>query len=409
VKLRKSYLFVVVIVVLGSLMNCRNTREVTLEELRSPKPLALDTILDLYLTKYHAFLEDHQDTTLFPRCYEDGQLIMVTSEDWTSGFFPGILWYLYEYSGDRDFLHAARAWTHSLKKQEFNTSTHDIGFIINNSYGHGFRITKDKSYKEVLSTAANSLASRFNENIGCIKSLDFYKGYDFPVLIDNMVNLEILFKVWQWNNDVQLYEIANEHALKTMEVQFKPDFSAYQIVDFDSSTFKVVKRGSFQGYADSTSWARGQAWGLYGFTLAFRETKDRVYLDQAIRIASYIMDHPNFPSDCIPYWDFETPDIPETDRDASAAAIIASALVELSGYPEVTEPEQYLLIAENILSSFITEGYIAGRDECENFILKHCIGNFPGGNEIDVSLIHGDYYYLEALIKYKNRVNNELR
>jgi hypothetical protein len=296
-----------------------------------------------------------------------------------------------------------------LKEQRFNKSTHDIGFIINSSYGQGYRLTKDESYKEVLNIAASSLASRFDENIGCIKSLDVFEGYGFPVLIENMVNLEILYKAWRWNNDDDFYIIANEHALKTMEMHFKSDFSSYQIINYNLKTHQPDFAGSFQGYSDSSSWARGQAWGLYGYLIAFRETKDRVYLDQSIRIANYILDNENFPGDCIPYWDFQAKDIPNVPRDAAAAAVLASAFIELSTYAEVKQPEQYLTISENIISSFAAQGYIAGRSELENFVLKHGVGNMPGGVEVDVPLIYGDYYFLEALIKYKNISKKEIR
>jgi hypothetical protein len=377
--------------------------------MRSPRPLAVDTILELYIAKYRNFLEKHTDTTSFPRSYENGQLNLVTSDDWTSGFFPGILWYLYEYSGDEDLLNSARAWTNTLKDHRFNTSTHDIGFIINSSFGQGYRLTRDESYKEVLNTAAKSLASRFDDNVGCIKSLDEIGSYDFPVLIDNMVNLEILYKAWRWNEDDFYYNVANEHALHTMEFQFKPDFSSFQMVDYNLNTYKPEFKGTFLGYSDSSSWARGQAWGLYGFILAFRETKDRVYLDQSIRIANYIIDHQDFPSDCIPYWDFDVSDIPNALRDATAAAILSSAFMELSTFPEVQQREQYLIITENIIMSMATQGYLAKQNECENFVLKHGVGNMPGGIEVDVPLIYGDYYFLEALMKYKNIVSNDIR
>jgi rhamnogalacturonyl hydrolase YesR len=400
-----------IFIVVGSILflsNCRNTREVTFEELRSQESLAIDTILDLYLEKYRRFIDHYEDSTMFPRSYEKDKVNFVSSDDWTSGFFPGILWYLYEYSGDEEMLKSARKWTSSLREQCYNTSTHDIGFIINSSFGQGYRLTRDESYKKVLDIAAQSLASRFNDNIHCIKSLDTFRGYDFPVLIDNMVNLEILFKAWHWNNNQRFYTIANEHALRTMEMHFKSDFSSFQIVDYNTKNFQPTFKGTFQGYADSSSWSRGQAWGLYGFILAFRETRDRVYLDQSIRICDYILSHNNFPDDCIPYWDFQAPGIPAAQRDAAAAAVLASALIELSMYEEIENPQQYLAIAENIITSLAGLGYIASIEECENFVLKHSIGNMPGDHEVDVPLIYGDYYFLEALMKYKNHVQNEL-
>lgn len=397
---------IIVLLSVLTLFHCRNTREVVYEGARASKPLVIDTLFDLYLSKYRDYIDENNDTTLFPRCYEEGKLQLVTSDDWTSGFFPGILWYLYEYSGDERILKNAKSWTNSLYKQRFNTSTHDIGFIINSSFGQGYRITKNEFYKEVLNIAANSLASRYDDNIGCIKSLDSFDAYEFPVLIDNMVNLEILYKARRWNDEDRFYNIAHEHALKTMEMHFKSDFSSFQVVDYDKDTYHPVFKGTFQGYADSSSWSRGQAWGLYGFILAFRETKDRVYLDQSVRIADYILENENFPVDCIPYWDFEAPDIPNTYRDAAAAAIMASAFIDLSSFSEVDQPEQYLAVAENIIRSLASGGYIAERNEYENFILKHGVGNKPGGTEIDIPLIYGDYYFLEALMKYKKIINN---
>jgi hypothetical protein len=334
---------------------------------------------------------------------------MVTSEDWTSGFFPGILWYLYEYSGDINFLHAAKSWTYALKDQRYNTSTHDIGFIINSSYGQGYRITRDESFKDVLNTAAASLASRYVDEIGCIKSLDEIDNFDYPVLIDNMVNLEILYKTWKWNNNEKYYHIANKHAINTMERHFRPDFSSFQVVDYDQRSYLPKYRGSFQGYSDSTAWARGQSWGLYGFVIAFRETRDRVYLDQSIRIASYILGHENFPDDCIPYWDYLSPDIPNTYRDATAAAILASALIELSSFSEVKQPGQYINVAKNIIHTMVTQGYIGDRDENENFVLNQGVGSIPGNNEVSVPIIYGDYYLLEALLKYKNLKIGEIQ
>ena len=408
--MRKVYSYLI-IVFAGCLFlfNCRNTREVTFEELRSPGQLGIDTLLELYISKYKKFIDSHPDTTLFPRSIENNKLNMVSSNDWTSGFFPGILWYLYEYSGDTHFLNAAKSWTNTLRDQCYNTSTHDIGFIINSSFGQGYRITKSESYKKVMNTAAESLASRYFDDIGCIKSLDEIEDLEFPVLIDNMVNLEILFKAWRWNNNIEYYKIANKHALKTMEKHFRPNFSSFQVVDYDLNSLLPRYRGSFQGYSDSTAWARGQSWGLYGFVLAFRETGDRVYLDQSIRIASYILGHENFPEDCIPYWDYLSPDIPNTPRDASAAAILASALIELSSYSEIKQPEQYITIAENIIHTMVTKGYFNKLNGYENFVLNQGVGSIPGNVEVGVPLIYGDYYLLEALVKYKNLKIHEKR
>jgi len=402
-ELRKVFLWSILIAFVGlAFMNCRNTREVTFEELRNPDEVGIDTLLGLFVNKYREYITSHSDTTLFPRCYDNDSAIMVPPGDWTSGFFPGILWNLYDFSGDDLFLYAAQSWTNTLKEECHNTSTHDVGFVINSSFGQAFRITRDESYREVLDTAAQSLASRYDDNLKCIKSLDENEYYKYPVLIDNMVNLEILYKAWQWNEDPRYYRIANDHALNTMEMHFRPDFSAFQVVDFDPGTSLPRYKGSFQGYSDSSAWARGQSWGLYGFVLAFRETRDRIFLDQSLRIATYILEHENFPEDGIPYWDFNAPDIPAAPRDATSAVILASALIELSSYEEVKQPEKYLDVAENIIYSLLTRDYIAGEHEYENFVLKHGVGSIPGDSEVNVALIYGDYYLLEALMKYKN-------
>lgn len=335
-----------------------------------------------------------------PRTFENGKLKLVVSKDWTSGFFPGILWYLYEYTGDAKWLAQAKNFTAKLEKEQFNKGTHDLGFMIYCSYGNGFRLTKDEAYKGVIIQAAKSLSTRFSPQAGVIRSWDHHKDvWQFPVIIDNMMNLELLFEATKLTGDSSYYKIAVTHADNTLKNHFRSDNSSYHVVDYNPENGSVNKKMTHQGYADESAWARGQAWALYGFTLCFRETGNRAYLNQANKIASYILNHPNLPKDLVPYWDFNAPGIPAEPRDASAAAIIASALYELAGY---SNSDLYRTKADVILKS-LSKGYHSPEKENGGFILIHSTGHKPAKSEIDVPLTYADYYYLEALLRSKRK------
>jgi unsaturated chondroitin disaccharide hydrolase len=345
-------------------------------------------------------VEECSDPIQHPRSVnQDGSVEIVNPGDWTSGFFPGILWYLYEYFEDPTWLKAAQDFTMNLKSQKFNTSTHDLGFILYCSFGNGYRLTKDSLYREILLQGAKSLSSRYNPNIGCTRSWDHHDHiWDFPVIIDNMMNLELLFFATRETGDSTYYNIAVNHANKTLQHHFRDDYSSYHVVDYDSLTGEVIKKNTHQGYADNSSWSRGQAWGLYGYTMAYRETGIKEYLTQAIHIANFILKNETLPEDKIPWWDFDDPKIPNTYRDASAAAIISSALFELSAYTE-EYAFNYYNTAEKILASLSDEKYRFGLNDPGIFLLKHGVGNIPAGTEIDVPLIYGDYYFIEANLR----------
>ncbi len=264
---------------------------------------------------------------------ENGNLKLVVSRDWTSGFFPGELWYMYEHTKDPDWEKQAKAFTASLEEQKFTKTTHDLGFILYNSFGNGLRLTNDQSYKLILMEAANSLISRYKPNAKIIRSWDHNRDkWQCPVIIDNMMNLELLFWASRESGDSTYYNIAVNHANTTMKNHFRPDYGTYHVVDYDTITGEVLNRHTHQGYAHESTWARGEAWALYGYTMCYRETKDNAYLDQARHVADFIFTNPNLPEDLIPYWDFNAPAIPDEPRDVSAATIIASALYELSTY-----------------------------------------------------------------------------
>jgi len=339
---------------------------------------------------------------LLPRTVDtSGTLVTSGSGWWTSGFFPGSLWYLYEYSKDEKTKDAASQMTSRVEKEKNNTGTHDLGFMLYCSFGNGFRLTGGESYKDVLLTGAKSLSTRFRPNIGCIQSWASSNKWQCPVIIDNMMNLELLMWAFNQSGDSSFYKIAVSHADTTIKNHFRNDFSTWHVVSYDTITGKVEAKQTAQGYADGSSWSRGQSWGLYGYTVMYRETGLQRYLDQAEHIADFLINHPNLPEDKIPYWDYDAPGIPDAKRDASAGAIMTSALIELSGYVGQDKKVQYLAIAEKQIRSLASPAYLAKKGENADFILMHSVGSLPGKSEVDVPLSYADYYFIEALLRYK--------
>jgi len=323
---------------------------------------------------------------------------------WCSGFFPGQLWYLYENSKNPELKTYAHSYTMRLKEQQYNTTTHDIGFMIFCSYGNAYRITQDTAYLQPIENASKSLITRFNPKIGCIRSWDpagWNRQWQYPVIIDNMMNLEMLMWASKKFNKPEFSKIAQTHANTTMQNHFRKDNSSYHVVSYDTATGEPELKHTSQGYSHESAWARGQAWGLYGYTVMYRETGDSAYLDQAIKIANFIVGHPNMPADKIPYWDFNAPNIPDAKRDASAAAIISSALLELCQYVESDLSEKYLDTAKTQLKTLCSDEYLAQVGTNGNFILKHGVGHMPAESEVDVPLSYADYYFVEAIRRYK--------
>ncbi|MFN8240782.1 MAG: glycoside hydrolase family 88 protein [Bacteroidales bacterium] len=351
-------------------------------------------------TKMAEVMKDKPD--LLPRTLDTtGALVTAKSGWWTSGFVPGSLWYLYEYSGDEKVKEYAREMTARVEKEKFNKGTHDLGFMLYCSFGNGLRLTGEESYNEVMLTGARSLASRFNPVIGCIQSWNSRNGWQFPVIIDNMMNLEFLMWAFNKSHDSTFYNICVAHSDTTMKNHFRPDYSSYHVVSYDTVTGAVQVKQTHQGAADESAWARGQAWGLYGYTVMYRETKLPRYLEQAKHIADFMINNPNLPEDKIPYWDFNAPGIPDALRDASAGSIMASALIELSGYVEKPLADSYLAVAEQQIRTLASDKYLAREGENGNFILKHGVGHLPGKSEVDEPLTYGDYYFIEALLRYR--------
>ena len=318
---------------------------------------------------------------------------MVTQRDWTCGFPPGSMWLLYEITKDEKWKEWALKTTMKIDGVQYRTNTHDLGFMVFCSFGNGYRLTGDEKLKETVIEASNSLITRFNENVGCIRSWD-HGNWQFPVIIDNMMNLEMLFWASKETGDPKYKDIAISHAEVTMKNHFREDMSSVHVVDYDTLTGDVILKQTHQGLADDSSWGRGQAWGLYGFVVMFRETGDSRYLDVAKQIADYIIS--NLPEDKISYWDYHDPKIPDTYRDVSAAAITSSALFELATY-DVAANTKYFDLANQILESLNSEKYRAKKGENGGFLLMHSVGNMPKNSEVDVPINYADYYYLEAL------------
>jgi unsaturated chondroitin disaccharide hydrolase len=357
---------------------------------------------------------------IFPKTIDaKGNMHATNLYDWTTGFFPGNLWLAAESLHDKALENKAIEWTNRLEPLQYFTQHHDLGFMMYCSYGNAYRLTGNKAYRDILIQSAKSLCTRFNKTAGSIKSWNKFvswhgnKTYEFPVIIDNMMNLELLFFASKQTGDPVYKEIAIKHAETTMKYQIRDDFSSYHVVCYDTLTGKLVGRETAQGYADNSTWSRGQAWGIYGFTMVYRETKDPKFLKTAMGMADWYLNSKTLPKDKVPYWDFNMGDsayhpgkkshafeYPQPYRDASAAAITASALFELANYAGA-KSKWYQAQAITILESLASPTYRATEGSDANFLLKHSVGSIAHGVEIDVPLIYADYYFLEALQRYQ--------
>lgn len=337
----------------------------------------------------------------FPETFDPrkGRYGMGKTSSWMSGFYPGELLYLFEATHDTALYSEALRKLEVLQKEQYNKDTHDLGFMMYCSFGNARRIVRDTAYDRIILNSARSLATRYSGKTGCTRSWNSDAGR-FMVIIDNMMNLELLTEATRMTGDSSFYRIAVTHAGTTIRNHFRPDYSSWHLVIYDPATGGVLKKQTVQGAADASAWARGQAWGLYGYTMMYRETGLRVYLEQAEHIANYIL--PRLPADKIPYWDFDAPGIPNADRDVSAGSVICSALIELSGLTgDPALARDYRQTAEAMLYSLLSPVYSAAAGDEGGFLLKHGVGNHPKNSDIDVSIIYADYYFIEAMLRWQ--------
>ena len=399
-----------IVVFLITLISCKENKNIEEKEsseaelTKSISEEKIDSVNQLAANQYLAMSESLEKSR-YPKTFypENNEFESSNSGWWTSGFYPGTLLYLYEETGIDSLKIETERILKDLKQEESNTATHDLGFMMFCSFGNANRINPKPEYQEILMNSAKSLATRYNDTVKAIRSWDSASWNkagenDLVVIIDNMMNLELLFWATEHSGDSTYYDIAVNHANTTIENHFREDYSSYHEVIYDEATGDVKKQITNQGFADDSNWARGQAWGLYGYVVMYRATKDEKYLEMAKNIAEVVLNDPNMPEDKIPFWDFDTDKIPDDLKDSSAAAVMASALLELYQY---TDDAEYFTVAEEMLESLSSPEYLADQDELGGFLLKHGVGNMPNKTEVDVPLTYGDYYFVEALKRYQ--------
>ncbi|QIH36952.1 glucuronyl hydrolase [Sphingobacterium sp. DR205] len=394
-------------------ISCSSQKNITTAKLGLNKEFVQTNLEDA--RKQITYLASSIQESDIPTTYKDGKYVNWGSSWWCSGFYPGTVLYLYEYTKDEKLLDEAKRKLKYLEKEKNNKGTHDLGFMLYCSFGNALRLTRDSTaYKEVLSTGAASLATRFHTVPKTIRSWDG-QPWTYPVIIDNMMNLEFLTEVSKMTGDKRYRDIAVTHANTTMTNHYRKDYSSYHVVDYNPENGSIISRKTAQGAFDESAWARGQAWGLYGYTMMFRETGDKNYLEQAQHIAKFYLNHPNLPKDLIPYWDMDQNKLTKESkyynqkdlRDVSTAAVTASALLELAQYTKGSESQLYISKAEQMLKSLSSKPYKADYKEAGGYILKHSVGSIPHKTEVDVPLTYADYYYVEALIRYDRMLNGE--
>lgn len=395
-KPRFALLFIMIMIWMGCTEKPTKTPQTT-----------LDVTQAHYDSLYAAIAPLKNGKKMMPRTTRNGKLVTVGIYDWTSGFFPASLWNLYGLTKKKKWKDRAVEYTEKLDSIQYWEGNHDVGFIMECTYGNALKYTDSPVYDSVIVQTARSLSTRFRPQAGVLQSWDWSKKWDCPVIIDNMMNLELLFHATRISGDSTYYNIAVSHADTTLKNHYREDNSSYHVLDYDTETGEVLQKNTHQGLSDDSAWARGQAWGLYGFTMCYRETGDSRYLEHAQKIADFIQNHPNLPKDKIPYWDYDAPASENTPRDASAAAIAASALYELSTFTENEKAQIHRNFADQIVTSLSSPAYFAALGDNADFLLMHSVGSKPHDVEVDVPLNYADYYFLEALLRKKETDGSE--
>lgn len=362
----------------------------------APAPAELASLFQFAAVQLSNTVVEVGDTNRYPRgTSPDGTWRTRTALDWTAGFFPGCLWYLFEHTGDTSFRNWAESWMAGIAPQQYNTNYHDLGFEINNSFGAGYRLTANPEFRAVVLQAAQSLSTRYNGAARCISWVGPVTNGPLAVITDTMMNLELLFHASRLSGDRRYCDMACNHAETTMLNHIRADGSSYSSVTFDGDTGAVLSKSG------EDTWARGQAWATYGFIMAYRETGDARFLNTAQRLVDYYLT--NVLPDYVPYWNYQAPGIPIEPRDSSAAAITLAGLVELCQLgTNLQGNAHYWQAAQNLFNSLRSTNYLA-QGSISSGLLLHGTGEPPTKTtrEVDVSLIYGDYYFIEALSRYE--------
>ena len=325
------------------------------------------------------------------------------AEEWCSGFWPGILWMDYMETKEKHVLKAAEGYTGALAfLAQQPAYDHDLGFLVINSFLKGYEATGNTYYKQIALACADTLATLYNDKVGTILSwprhVKDYGGHN--TIMDNMINLELLFWASENGGSQRLKDIAVSHADTTMRYHFREDGSCYHVAVYDTLTGQFIKGVTHQGYADSSMWSRGQSWAIYGYTTVYRYTKEQRFLDFAQKVTDiYLKRLKETSDDWVPLWDMDDPRGLQAPKDASAACVVASALIELSQYVEKKKAKVYQDAAESMLRDLSSEKY-QSREKNVAFLM-HSTGHHPAGSEIDASIVYADYYYIEALLRWK--------
>ncbi|MDE5419046.1 glycoside hydrolase family 88 protein [Labilibaculum sp. DW002] len=379
-------------------------------EKKAIEKLDTDKVLEYCVEKAQETMNDLTDVDSLPRNIYPGQKKWnkVGNKDWTCGFWPGVLWYAYEASNDSTILKKAKDFTNPLQAVlDVPVDNHDLGFMLYCSFGNGYRLTQDPEYHDFLIEAADSLATLYNPKVGTILSWPVMrKKMNWPhnTIIDNMINLELLFWASKNGGDKSLYDMAVKHAETCMTTLIRPDFSTYHVAVFDTIDGHFIKGVTHQGYADDSQWARGQGWGIYGYTMCHRETGKVEFLETAKKLADVFIDR--LSEDGVPYWDFNDPSIPNAPKDASAAAVVASGMLELSTFmKDKADQLKYRNAAVSLLTKLSTDMYLS--KDVNQAMLLHSTGHLPHNSEIDASIIYADYYFIEALLRLKKIEDSE--
>lgn len=396
-RILKSFFFLSLVLIISCNSNKKKTTKPT-TEISQFEP---SKVLDLNISKIKNTSQTIKDSATFPRHIPKNKQHWEFKgyKDWCSGFWPGVLWYSYEHSGDPFLKEQAEKFTLPIKNIAFTPAqNHDIGFMIYCSFGNGYRITGNEEYKRVLLAAADTLATLYNPKVGSILSWPSQKQYSHNTIIDNMMNLELLFWATKNGGNKKLYDIAESHATVTMNNLIRDDGSLFHVGCFNEETGEFIEGKTHQGYADNSMWARGQTWGIYGFSMAYRETGNQEFLKSAIILANHFLKR--LPEDGIPYWDFDDPKIPNAPKDASAAAVAACGLFELATMTkDVLLKQKYNDAAISFLEKLSSDKYLSGNTN--QALLLHSTGHLPKNSEVDVPIIYADYYYMEALMRLK--------